>query len=89
MKLNKGDKLIWIEDMITSDGSTDNRHLKGYVKDITNIDNDSLFTIHWDNGRTINYTPEQIINMEQGHYSGTMILDIESIRNDKLEVLGI
>ena len=83
MQLNIGDKVIWIED------DNKQKHLKGYVKDITNIDNDSLFTIHWDNGRTINYTTEQIINMEQGHYSGTLILDHQSIRQDKLQLLGI
>ena len=86
MNLNLGDRVIWIED------DNKQQQLKGRV--ISTINN--MFVIHWFNkqlsgmpDRTIHYSSEQIHNMEQGHYSGTMILDHQSIRQDKLQALGI
>jgi phage gp45-like len=78
MKLNVGDKVIWIDD--------DNKQkiTRGKVVNVSHG-----IVINWDNGRTINYSLEQIRNMKEGHYSGYMILDCQSIRQDKLESLGI
>ncbi len=78
MKLNIGDKVIWIEDKY--------QKTKGKVTNIL-VGGDAV--IQWENGRIINYSKDQIRNMEEGHYSGIMILDIETIRQDKLEALGI
>lgn len=81
MTLNIGDKVIWIDD--------DNKQkiTRGKVVNVSL----GVFSvvINWDNGRTINYSLEQIRNMKEGHYSGYMILDTQSIRQDKLEALGI
>lgn len=78
MKLNIGDKVIWIEDKY--------QKTKGKVTNIL-VGGDAV--IQWENGRIINYSKDQIRNMEEGHYSGIMILDTQSIRQDKLEALGI
>ncbi len=78
MKLNIGDKVIWIEDKY--------QKTKGKVTNVL-VGGDAV--IQWENGRIINYSKDQIRNMEEGHYSGIMILDIETIRQDKLEALGI
>lgn len=80
MKLNVGDKVIWIED------DNKQKHLKGKV---VNAPFEDEIAIEWENGRTINYSMEQLVKMKEGYYSGIMILDVESIRQDKLEVLGI
>ena len=78
MKLNVGDKVIWIEDKYQS--------TKGKVHNVL-VNGDVV--IHWDSSRIINYSVEQLRNMVNGYYGGTLILDIESIRQDKLEKLGI
>ncbi len=80
MKLNIGDKVIWIEN--------DNKQKCTNGK-VTNIMVGGVTVIRWDNGRVINYSKDQIRNMEEGHYSGQMILDVQSIRQDKLQELGI
>jgi hypothetical protein len=78
MKL--GDKVIWIDD--------DNKQKKTGGK-VTNALVNGDVVISWDNGRVINYSQEQIRNMKEGHYSGIIILDHQSMRNDRLQELGI
>ncbi len=78
MKLNVGDKVIWIEDKYQS--------TKGKVHNV--LPNGDV-VIYWDSNRIINYSVEQLRNMVNGHYSGIMILDVEAMRQDRLEKLGI
>ena len=78
MKLNVGDKVIWIEDK--------HQITKGKVNNVL-VNGDVV--IQWDSNRIINYSVEQLRNMVNGHYNGVMILDVEAIRQDKLEKLGI
>ncbi len=80
MKLNLGDKVIWIDD----DNKQKNTHGK-----VTNVMVGGDVVIQWDNDRIILYSKDQLRNMKEGHYSGYMILDHQSMRNDRLQELGI
>lgn len=80
MKLNLGDKVIWIED--------DNGHQRIKGKVVSAPFEDEV-AIEWENGRTIYYSMEQLLKMKKSYYTGTMILDVEAMRQDKLEKLGI
>ena len=86
MKLNIGDKVIWIEEMVDKENTLSKLNTHGKV---VNAPFEYEVAIEWENGRIINYSYEQLRNMVTGHYSGTMILDTQSIRQDKLEALGI
>lgn len=76
MKL--GDKVIWLD-------FDTNTKVKGEVKDIAFND----CTILWENGRVIHYTPETLDKAETGVFNGLLVIDHQSMRNDKLEILGI
>lgn len=86
MNLNIGDKVIWIEDMVGETGTVYQKITRGKVINVLVGD---VSVIQWDNGRIIKYNTDQIDAMQKGNYSGTMILDVEEIRQDKLQLLGI
>jgi len=77
MSFNLGDKVYW------EDYDQPNLSLKGKV---TKMIGDNI-VIYWENGRKTQYTPEQL---EYGAlHAGKVKLDVQSIRLDKLEILGI
>lgn len=81
MTLNVGDKVIWTDHgddfQVKRDGKVVNIMVSGTI------------VIHWDNGSITHYSSDQIRNMIEGHYSGMMVLDVQGMRQDKLEKLGI
>lgn len=78
MKLNLGDKVIW------EDYDQTKLQLRGIVGRIIGDD----IVIYWDNGRKIQYTPDMLIELES-RYGANIKLDAQSIRQEKLEILGI
>lgn len=88
MKLNVGDKVIWTDHDDYVNHNNRNFQIKRSGKVVNIMINDTI-VIHWDNGSITHYSKDQIRNMLEGNYSGTLSLDVQANRQNKLEKLGI
>jgi hypothetical protein len=86
---NVGDKWIWRDDVLLSDGSGRVRAtpvtLRGYISELKSgrVGKTLSIIIKWENGRMIQYNDYMIKEAPQ------LSIDKEYYRNQKLELLGI
>jgi hypothetical protein len=91
MKYNVGDRWIWRDDVLFSDGSGRVRAtpvtLRGYISELksgsTKVGKTLSIIIKWENGRMIQYNDYMIEEAPQ------LSIDKEFYRNQKLELLGL
>lgn len=82
MKLNIGDKVIWINSF--------GRVSRGKVTEIKTVDNEKITIITFDKNTILDFSNDQLDIFERGEYfDNTLKIDNQSIRNDKLEKIGI
>jgi hypothetical protein len=91
VKYNVGDRWIWRDDVLLSDGSGRVRAtpvtLRGYISELksgsTKVGKTISIIIKWENGRMIQYNDYMIEEAPQ------LSIDKEFYRNQKLELLGL
>lgn len=85
--LNIGDKIIYIDAALNSDGKEIS--VRGVVTDANSTEwkihsNTIIYFVKWENGRTLSYSTE---TLEKLMGEGSIKKDLESIRDDKLKQL--